>query len=240
VSTTPLVLLHVLCRMTDVEVALVPDVVGHGAERRPAADGNFESEVDRIAGLIAARAREPVHLIGYSLGARLALGVLLRHAQLVSAATLLGVHPGLESPAQRRHRVRADERWCRLLERQGMGAFVDAWQRQPLFASQARVPKPLLEEQRRLRLAHDPHGLAGALRRLGLGRMPCYRRQLRQIVMPVRLIVGELDSKFRDIARGMLPHLPNSTGLTLPRVGHNPLLECPQRVAQLLREGTSR
>ena len=55
----------------------------------------FEAEVDRIAALVVREGFAGSHLLGYSLGARVALGLLARHACLFEGATLIGVHPGL-------------------------------------------------------------------------------------------------------------------------------------------------
>ncbi len=50
------------------------------------------------------------------------------------------------------------------IEREGMEAFVDRWQRLPLFATQARLPAEARAALRRQRLANDPVGLANTLR----------------------------------------------------------------------------
>ena len=73
-------------------------------------------------------------------------------------------HPGLDSDAERKQRHAADERWCELLLSHGLLAFVDAWQDQPLWASQARLARETLDQKRRERLRHDPAGLVRSLR----------------------------------------------------------------------------
>ena len=61
----------------------------------------FEQEVDRIARGIVDAGLCGSYLCGYSLGARVALGLLARHAHRFAGATLIGVHPGLSSPDER-------------------------------------------------------------------------------------------------------------------------------------------
>jgi 2-succinyl-6-hydroxy-2,4-cyclohexadiene-1-carboxylate synthase len=195
----------------------------------------FEDEVDRIAALVVREGFTGAHLLGYSLGARVALGLLARYACLFEGATLIGVHPGLGSLQERAARVGSDERWCTLLERRGVGAFLEAWEAQPLFASQRELGPRASAEQRRVRAAHSAEGLARALRVLGLGQMPDYRGALVACPLPVRLVVGERDEKFSGIATALAQLAPRLAVDRVPGVGHNVLLEAGEHVEQLLR-----
>ena len=213
-----------------------PPLVGHAEGPRPSLVPDFEAEVERLRALAELRPG-PRHLVGYSLGGRLALGLLVRHQHLFSGATLIGVHPGLASEPDRSQRRLSDQRWCDLLERGRLLEFVDQWQAQPLFASQQCLPPEVVDEQRRQRLQHRPEDLAGSLRRLGLGSMPCYLDRLAAITVPVQLVFGERDTKFKVLAAEMARALPHAELVALPGVGHNPVLECPGRVADLLKRG---
>jgi 2-succinyl-6-hydroxy-2,4-cyclohexadiene-1-carboxylate synthase len=213
-----------------------PALLGHGA-LAPDGSSRFEQEVDRIAVGIARAGASGSHLCGYSLGARVALGLLARHAELFAGATLIGVHPGLASLAERAARVGSDERWCELLSRRGVGAFLDAWQAQPLFASQRALSGAQAAEQRRIRSSHSAPGLMRALRVLGLGRMPDYRSVFVSARCRLRLLAGERDDKFVALARAVAGHGPSIELDVVPGAGHNVLLEAPDHVARgLLRE----
>jgi 2-succinyl-6-hydroxy-2,4-cyclohexadiene-1-carboxylate synthase len=202
-----------------------------GAERAPR---RFEEEVDRIAADIGRRGFAGAHLLGYSLGARVALGLLARHGYLFSSATLIGVHPGLGSREERAARVGSDERWCTLLERRGLGAFLAAWEAQPIFSSQRELDAAELAAQRRVRSSHSAAGLARALRVLGLGQMPDYRGALAACPFEVRLVVGERDEKFSRIACALV-RLGVRIDLELvPGVGHNVLLEAGDHVEDVV------
>ena len=194
----------------------------------------FEEEVDRVAASIVSEGFAGAHLLGYSLGARVALGLLARFSHLFAGATLIGVHPGLGSLEERAARVGSDERWCTLLERRGVEAFLHAWEAQPLFASQQAIDARLTAEQRRVRAAHSAEGLARALRVLGLGRMPNYRGALVTCPVKVRLVVGERDEKFSGIAASLAQLAPRVELERVPGAGHNVLLEARERVEQLL------
>ncbi len=196
--------------------------------------GSFVGEVDRVAAWLSGNGFENGVLLGYSLGARLALGLLVRHPQLFARATLIGVHPGLQDGAARQQREASDERWCSLLQREGLDAFASQWQAQPLFDSQRSLDPKLLEAQRRVRLGHSADGLSQSLRCCGLAAMPDWSAELVAIEQPVRLGVGQLDAKFRALARRMAAALPDVTLHEEPGAGHNVLLERPAAVAAWL------
>jgi 2-succinyl-6-hydroxy-2,4-cyclohexadiene-1-carboxylate synthase len=178
-----------------------------------------------------------LHVVGYSLGARLALGLAARHPTRVSRLTLISAHPGLESDGERSQRRAADERWCELLLSRGSRAFVDAWQDQALWASQARLDRATLERKRRERLSHEPAGLVRALRVTGLSHMPNYRDALVQLRMPVTLIAGGLDAKFQELARLMARAVPHAELTIVDGAGHDLLLERPELIAEVIRRG---
>lgn len=196
---------------------------------------SFVEEVDRIAAWTLERTASPVHLAGYSLGGRIALGLLVRHPSLISSATIIGAHPGLE-PDQRSARVDQDESWAAMLEHQGLPAFLDAWEKLPLWSTQGTVDPAIAEEQRRWRRSHDATGLAWALRTLGLGRMPSWREHLPRIDQPTTFIAGDADPKFSLLAESMAGLTRCGRFLSFPRCGHNVVLEQPDALGTFLRE----
>ena len=217
------------------QLRFVPALVGHLDSDAGSDVVDFESEVDRLARLVSEAGS--VHAVGYSLGARLALGLAARHPTRVSRLTLISAHPGLESDAERDQRRVADERWCELLLSRGALAFVDAWQAQPLWASQARLDRATLDQKRRERLSHDPAGLVRSLRVTGLSQMPNYRDALARLRVPVTLIAGGLDEKFRALAQQMARTAPHAELTIVDGAGHDLLLERPELITDLIRRG---
>ncbi|MXX61919.1 MAG: alpha/beta fold hydrolase [Holophagales bacterium] len=212
-------------------------VCGHGGETWPAISrgpASFEAEVDRLGAVVRAEVPPPRGVVGYSLGGRLALGLLVRHPDLFLGAALIGANPGIGGEDARVARRRDDERWARLIEEEGLAAFDSEWSALPLFASQHDLDAGRLAEQRRTRLRHDPAALGAAMRVLGLGAMPDYRPALRDVACPVELIVGGLDTKFEALARQMAETLPNAAVHVVEGAGHNVLLEAPAELARLL------
>jgi len=212
--------------------AHTPLLTGHG----PSPDltsQSFDQEVERIARALSRHAA-PVHLVGYSMGARVALGVALQHPLLVERLSLLGVNPGLQTEVERQERLNWESRWQDVLEVDGLAVFEHKWSALPLFASQARLPAAVQAAQRAERLGNTAWGLSHALSVLGLASMPNLWPQLHQLRLPVQLIVGEFDQKFLDIAQTMSNHSELFRVTCLPQVGHNPVLEAPERVRALL------
>jgi 2-succinyl-6-hydroxy-2,4-cyclohexadiene-1-carboxylate synthase len=213
--------------------AAEPALSGHAAGLPVPAGWCFDEEVTRIGAEITALG-EPVHLLGYSMGARLALAVATR--QPVARLTLVGVNPGLEEEAARADRRARDEVWCRLLEERGIEAFARAWEDQPMWASQAALPAEVRARQRAERTAHDPRALSAALRALGLGAMPPLWGALATLGAPVDLVAGALDPTYAGIARRMAARLPRARVTVVDGAGHNVLLERPDALAALVEE----
>ncbi len=215
--------------------AICPPIVGHDPAI-PLTGAVFEDEVDRLAGTLP-RAGGPFHLAGYSLGGRLALGLLVRHRQRFASATLIGVHPGSGEESDRRERAAADDQLARRIEAEGVERFVGYWQGLPLFRTQCALPSEILEAQRSQRLRHGREGLAHALQVLSLGRMPDYRGELPLLHLPVHLMAGERDEKFRRLAGAMTSSLPQGSVEVVPGAGHNLILEAgPVVAAAILRQ----
>ena len=213
-----------------------PALIGHDPEQdhQTPSTERFEDEVDRLAAALVQHALPPVHLIGYSLGARIALGLAVRHRELVARATLIGVHPGLQTSAEREQRRASDAEWCALIQSEGVPAFVEAWQNQPLFASQAALPERVRELQRQQRLRHSAAGLCLSLRSTGLAEMPSYWPALAELALPVDLVTGALDERFSSLASAAHALLPESTLHSVAGVGHNVILENPSALAGIV------
>jgi 2-succinyl-6-hydroxy-2,4-cyclohexadiene-1-carboxylate synthase len=211
-------------------------LLGHSPELLTEGTGGFEAEVDRLVARVRARLDSPIEWVGYSLGARLALGVAVRHPALVHRLWLVGVHPGLSSPTEREERRRADAGWVQVLQAEGMPAFVARWEAQPLFASQRALPERVRDAERFRRLSHTAQGLALALRALGLGAMPDLGPKVPALQMPVEVLAGEWDIKFRQLADPLVAAIPRATLTVVPSAGHNVILEQPQALAAALME----
>jgi 2-succinyl-6-hydroxy-2,4-cyclohexadiene-1-carboxylate synthase len=163
-------------------------------------------------------------VIGYSLGARVALGLLA--SGLYNRAVLIGVNPGI-SEAERQSRREFDAAWARLLRTSGIGDFSDAWAAQPLFATQKRVRADKLAARATRRLGHDPEQLARSLEVMGIAAMPNYWNVIPAHRDRIALLVGADDTKYVAISE----RLPAASFETIAGSGHDPTLEQPTALA---------
>ena len=217
------------------ERTLRPMISGHGIA--PALATGFAGELSRIAAFLRAEDAAPeggIHVVGYSLGARLALGLALEHPTLVCRLTLIGPSAGIEAPEARHARTVADDALASMLRCQGLRPFLDHWEALPLFATQRRLPEPVRAARRAERESHDPDALAQALAGLSKGRMPSYASRLGELHVPVTLVAGELDLKFVEEARAMATRIRNAKVVVVPGAGHDVVLEEPSALLGLL------
>lgn len=214
---------------------ILADLPGHGANRPSISEArlDFHGWSEALVALADGRKLDPVCLIGYSLGARLALHAAWRFPKRWTALVLEGCNPGIEDPRARRARSELDERRAAQLAEEGMQPFVEGWYQADLFASLQQRPD-LLDAVKQARARNDPAWMAKVLRELSPGAVPDAWPRLALLDLPTLLIAGELDTAYGAIARRMRAHLPGAQALILPGAGHNAHLEQPQAFAAAL------
>ncbi len=206
--------------------ALAPDIRGHGA-------ASARSPVDLAAVLADLEAQlEPrCTLVGYSMGGRLALHLAAADPGRVRRLVLIGASPGIAGELERATRRAADEELASEIERSSIEEFARRWARTPVLAG---LPPEAAERVHADRLRNTPEGLARALRGLGTGTLPSLWGRLAEVSMPVVLVVGQRDQKFREIATRMAKGLPDAQIVVVAGAGHAVHLEAPERVADLI------
>lgn len=198
----------------------------------------WDDTIDHLARIIDRDLGPGAIVCGYSLGARLALGMLAR--DLVPAAILVGVHPGLAGDVERAERRAADARWAERLRQDGTAAFLAAWEAQPTFATQARAPAEVRARRHAERGALDPHALARSMEVLGLAAMPDLRDALVRRAHRAHLVVGADDAKFLAVARTLVHQAPALVIDVVDGSGHDPTLEQPAALAAIITRAAAR
>jgi 2-succinyl-6-hydroxy-2,4-cyclohexadiene-1-carboxylate synthase len=216
--------------------AIAPDLLGHGRSAAPGDPARYTlaRQADGLVRLLGSLDARPADVVGYSMGARLALRLVVDHPAMVRSLVLESPSAGILDADERARRRAADERLAERLEATGLEAFVDAWESQPLFASQARLPAEARGRLRAERRAHDPHGLAASLRGAGQGAMAPLQKRLGEIACPVLVIAGALDPLGQARARGIAAAIPQARFELVEGAGHAPHLERPDVVSHLL------
>lgn len=203
------------------------DLPGHGEHAAAPRPLTFAGCVEHVL----ACAPERFALCGYSLGGRVALHVALAAPQRVARLVLISTSAGIADAAARARRREADEQLARQLETQPYEQFIERWRSQPLFAGEPpRAGELARADQRR----NDPTALAAVLRGLGAGEMQPLWERLGELTMPVTVVVGERDAKYRALAERMIASIAGAQLVVLPG-GHGLPLGHPAGVAAALR-----
>ncbi len=216
----------------DPDRLISPDLPGHGSlsGRRHV---DLDATLDELGAVLRSAAEDgPVVLAGYSMGGRVAAQLALREPSPLAALVLIASTFGLDDPAEREARRRADERLADELEADGLERFADRWGRLPLWDGD---PPAARAAQRAELTAGDAAGLAAALRGLGPGAVPAVGNRLVTLAVPLHVVVGARDRRYRAIAGRLVDLAPQAAGkVVVAGAGHGLLRETPAAVAAAL------
>ena len=243
--TTPLVLLHgFLGSSADFEPlmdGLMPDhpsvavdLPGHGPDPEPLpADATFDEVVEGLRAFLAQIETPQIDILGYSMGGRIAMGLLLAEPERVRRAVLVGASPGIEDEAARATRAELDEARAQALETQPFEDWLEDWYGQPLFAPLREHPG--FAEVLARRLQGRPEALAQAVRVLSPSRQPPLRQRLATAPVRALLMAGALDERYAASNRALADANPHFESVTVPGAGHAPHLEQPDEFLDAVR-----
>ncbi len=205
------------------------DLPGHGKTEFTTQGSRYtmSAVAQDLAQLLTACNAAPAHVLGYSMGGRLALFFALTYPSHVQRLIIESGSPGLAMEAERAERRTLDGALAERIERDGIDVFVNDWERLPIWASQSMLSGAMKQHQREIRLANNVHGLALSLRGMGTGTQPSLWDRLSELTQPTAFIAGELDSKFATIARDMHGRVPAAQLSIIPNAGHTTHLEQP-------------
>jgi 2-succinyl-6-hydroxy-2,4-cyclohexadiene-1-carboxylate synthase len=232
--------------------AIVPDLPGHGAtgweavvaavpgaagagdgppDHRPRA--SVERTADDLAAIVRRLVADRVNVVGYSLGARIALRLAVAHPEVVGRLVLEAPSAGIVDPAARAERAAADAERARFVVSEGIEAFAARWEAEPVLAGEAALPARARERQAAIRRSQTPLGLAASLVYAGQGAMEPLHEALGQITAPTLVIAGA-DDPARARAEEVAAAIPGARLVLVPGAGHAPHLERPDRFHALL------
>ena len=208
------------------------DLPGHGASGGVRADlAETGALVLRAAGADgdgAGAGSGPVDLLGYSLGARVALHAALDHPGSVRRLVLIGGTAGIEDPEARAARRRRDDAMADALEADGdVDAFLRRWLASPMFAG---LRDPGLAARRENTAA----GLASSLRLAGTGTQASLWDRLGALGTPALLLTGADDLRFAAVAARMAQAMPRAAFSLVPGAGHAAHLAQPELTARMV------
>jgi 2-succinyl-6-hydroxy-2,4-cyclohexadiene-1-carboxylate synthase len=131
-------------------------------------------------------------LLGYSLGGRLAMHLLLSAPTLWDAAIFVSAHPGLDSDHARASRLLSDQKWAMRFLEDPWDELMCAWNENSVFGGFPSLP--------RSERNYDRNILAQQLTLWSLGNQEFLLERLKELAMPTLYIVGEQDKAYLGIA----------------------------------------
>ena len=175
---------------------------------------------------VAAQDQAPI-LIGYSMGARLALHAMSARPDLWKAVVLISAHPGLKDKDEQKARLVSDAEWSAKALSKDWGRFLAEWNDQTVLGE---VPDGLSD---RYLLQPRAQSVARAFNAWSLGGQEDFREKVTDVMCPARLIVGEEDWKYRSLASEL--QLPNASIEVIPKAKHRPLWEQPSATLDVMK-----
>ncbi|MEG0072598.1 MAG: alpha/beta fold hydrolase [Raoultibacter sp.] len=208
----PLVLLHGFAQSSATWCDLAPkfakerpvyalDFAGFGQSDRPTVDDPYRLET-RVAvlDLLIDQIGSPVHLLGYSMGGRVALAYVRAHASRLASLVLESAALGPETPEERAVSNAHDAQLAERLDKEDIESFVEFWENNPLFESQRHLPQDMRDRLHRERLDNSCDALARSVRCAGQHTMPLFGDTICDLPMPILYIAGLSDVKYTKIA----------------------------------------
>jgi len=173
------------------EWALVPDLFGEDLNFLGSDFENFTRQIlERVSD---EKVEGPIDLVGYSLGGRLALHLVIAKPELFGKVILLSTHPGVSAPEEVQKNRHTEDEWVQKIVGGPWENFVDAWMAQPVFKNdEKRNP----EEEN-----FDEKTLIKALTAFSKTRHHFTQEQLLQLKHPLTWVCGEKDEKYRRLAQ---------------------------------------
>jgi 2-succinyl-6-hydroxy-2,4-cyclohexadiene-1-carboxylate synthase len=206
------------------------DLPGHAGSDAVRADLPTTAALVRDA-VVATIGDVPSDLLGYSLGARVALHVATGTDLAIGRLVLVGATGGIEDADARARRREADEATAAALEASGnVDAFIARWLSSPMFAGLANAAQP--EERRR----NSAAGLASSLRLAGTGTQEPLWDRLAELRAPTLALAGTDDARFGAHALRLAQSAPNAIATLIPGGGHAVHLAQPLVVARVVHQ----
>lgn len=210
------------------------DLIGHGDSDIPEEGEAYTipQMIEDLHTVIYHMVGDRYYLMGYSMGARIALSYALQYDSEIQGLILESGSVGIASDVERAERREADEELAHHIEHNDGFWFASRWAKAPIFESQKQL-LPAVTELIHLRRAHNsPYALACTLRGSGQGVMTYVGDQLEKLSCKGLYVSGALDTKYTTIGRDVFGKLPNFKHVIVEGVGHNVHIEKPQMFEQ--------
>lgn len=219
---------------------LILDLPGHG-KTQVLGEDDYYTMANTACGLIHLLDNLNIYqcfLVGYSMGGRLALYLILHFPKRFSKVVLESASPGLTTETERLERVKRDHqianKLARSVNKSDFATFLSHWYNQPIFGYIKNSPK--FEIMLENRLQNHPIELAKSLKFMGTGCQPSLWEMLKNNTKPLLLLAGEYDDKFIKINTEMAQLCKFSHLKIINNAGHNIHFENTKDFVQNIRD----
>ncbi|MHB8581234.1 MAG: 2-succinyl-6-hydroxy-2,4-cyclohexadiene-1-carboxylate synthase [Ignavibacteriaceae bacterium] len=212
------------------------DLIGHGKSDSPndISYYNFSSISKQFKFLIYQFTNDPVTLVGYSMGGRVALNFAIENPGQIYSLILESSSAGIEDDNLRVARQIQDEKLASFIKDNSIEDFVDYWMNIDLFASQKNLPTEKLDKVRIQKSKNNKTGLANSLLGFGAGKMLPLFDKLQECKSKTLLITGDQDKKYCELNSRIVNILPASEHIIIKNAGHNCHLEQPGKFIEVI------
>ncbi|MDU7842584.1 MAG: 2-succinyl-6-hydroxy-2,4-cyclohexadiene-1-carboxylate synthase, partial [Veillonella sp.] len=206
------------------------DLIGHGDSDIPDENRAYTipQMIEDLHTVIYHMVGESYYLMGYSMGARIALSYALQYEREIKGLILESGSVGIASEAERAARRKADEDLAVHIEEHDGAWFAARWAEVPIFESQKQLSEGVEELIYLRRSNNSPYALACTLRGSGQGVMPYVGDKLKNFSVKGLYVSGALDTKYTTIGRDVFGKLPSFNHVIVDGAGHNVHIEKPQ------------
>ena len=217
------------------------DLPGHAGSQAVTAN-DFQHVQQLIIATLAQYQLDNIVLVGYSLGARIAMTIATEQARnwpyTIDGLLLESGHPGLNSSAEQLQRGLHDLGWVTRFSEEALPTVLIDWYQQGVFSSLTQVRKNALIK-RRCQTQADKNGFSGGMQiskmlaATSLSKQRYLLPKLQNSGPPVRMVCGEWDPKFVQLTQAS-----KLDYRTVSQAGHNVHADQPLVFSQLIRDFT--
>jgi len=215
---------------------LAVDLPGHGKTDPGSSTDRYKpSEV--ISDLLELLDRinlTQVILVGYSMGARIAMQMAVSHPHRINTLIIESGNPGILNHSERHERFEKDKILSQRLE-VDFESFLEIWNRLPLFDSPSSVSSAAEQDFKAVQRSQNPNRLAISLLMNSSGLMHPLHDELCKLMLPVHIITGQSDQKYCTLWSDIGNRFSGMQHHTVSGAGHRVHLDNPLVYTNLLK-----
>ncbi len=203
---------------------ILPDLRGHGNSPAPEGPYSMRMMAEDVMALMDKLQLEKAIWVGHSMGGYISQAMARHHPERLAGLAFVATRPLADSP----EKLKARSKTINQIREQGVRVVAEDMSERLTYKSDWKVTNFNI-------INHTPQsGMIGSLQ--GMASRPDSSELVRNLSLPWVLVAGQED-RFAplEIAREMAAPLDASHYFEVPKVGHMPMMEAPEVVAQAIR-----